>query len=133
MAATRLPPSTKRTAGKISPSWNSSVHCALSVPGKRPPMSMWWAIEPLHATSSPPEKHGMNTCRSGVCVPPMYGWLVMNASSGSIRPLHLAITASRANCISPSCAGICSELAIARPSAAKMPQLKSSISRMIGE
>ena len=38
-------------AGKISPSWNSSVHWALSVPGNRPPMSMWWAIDPAQAIS----------------------------------------------------------------------------------
>ena len=49
----RVPPSTSRSAEKISPSWNSSVHWALSVPGNRPPMSMWWAIDPAQAISAP--------------------------------------------------------------------------------
>ncbi len=55
------------------------------------------------------------------------------ASPGAISPPHFAIAAWSANCISPSCAGICSEWATMRPRSSNTPQLKSSISRMIGE
>ena len=73
----------------------------------------------------PCRKSGVNTCRSGVWVPPMYGWLVRKASPSTTSSPHFARTASSANCISPSWAGICSEFAIMRPSAVNRPQLKS--------
>ena len=79
-------------------------------PGTRPPMSMWWAIDPDQAISAPSRKSGVKTCRSGVWVPPMYGLLVRNASPGLTSSPHFSSTDSSANCISPSCAGICSEL-----------------------
>ena len=64
-ARTRRPASTSLRAGKISPSWKSSVHCALSVPGKRPPMSMWWAIEPAQATIATAGEEGREDLQVG--------------------------------------------------------------------
>src|SRR4029079_3640149 len=65
--------------------------------------------------------------------PPMYGLFVRNASPGLTSPPHFSSTDSSANCISPSCAGMCSESSTMRLSAVNSSQLKSCISRMIGE
>ncbi len=87
--ARAVPASTSFTAGKIRPSWKSSVHWALSVPGNRPPMSMWWAIEPGPGDDARRRgRAGVNTCRSGVWVPPMYGWLVRKASPSAMSSPH---------------------------------------------
>ena len=124
-ARTRRPSSTSLMAGKISPSWNSSVHCALSVPGKRPPMSMWWAIEP-----GPRDERAAGEQRRE------------DLQVGRVRAAHVRVVgedrvagrarrrptsrsrASSANCIRPSCAGICSECATIRPSAVEQPAVE---------
>ena len=116
------PPGTARCTGR-SRCPGSGRRCRCGGRSSRPRRSM-----------RPSRKSGVNTCRSGVWVPPMYGWLVEHGVAGRRRrrptsraPPPARTASARAG---PGSARSCATM---RPSAVNRPQLKSSISRMIGE
>ncbi len=58
----------------------------MAMPGNTPPVSDRWMVDADQAVSSPSQKIGIATHRSGECEAPWYGLLWMMMSPGSTLP-----------------------------------------------